>query len=111
MEQGRNSLFDFRPASVAYTYSILGRQDDAERLAREAIEAGSGSDAVSVGAYLALGDLGAALQRLERAAERAERHEPDPQFYGVAGLNTNHMRDPVLERPEFAAVLARIRGD
>jgi hypothetical protein len=64
-----------------------------------------------VGAYLALGDLAAALERFERAAERAERHEPDPFFYFVVGLTANLMRDPVLERPEFAAVLGRIRGD
>jgi TolB-like protein/Tfp pilus assembly protein PilF len=111
IEQRRSTVgMSLTPGALAYEYSLLGRRDDAERLAREAIEA-AGTGGPTVGAYLALGDLAAALERLERAAERAERHEPDPHFYWVAGLGPNLMGDPVLERPEFAAVLARIRGD
>jgi TolB-like protein len=111
LEQRRSTVgVSLTPGALAYEYSLLGRRDDAERLARAAIE-GAGAEGPSVGAYLALGDLAAALERLERAAERAERHEPDPRFYWVVGLDANLMGDPVLERPEFAAVLARIRGD
>jgi TolB-like protein/Tfp pilus assembly protein PilF len=110
LEQRRSTVgVSLTPGAMAYEYSLLGRRDDAERLAREAIEA-AGTEG-PVAAYLALGDLAAALERLERAAERAERHEPDPRFYWVAGLDANLTGDPVLERPEFAAVLARIRGD
>jgi TolB-like protein/Tfp pilus assembly protein PilF len=111
LEQRRSTAgAGLTPGAFAYEYSLLGRRDDAARLAREAIEA-AGAEGPVADVYLALGDLAAALERLERAAERAERHEPDPQFYWVAGLVPNLRGDPVLERPEFAAVLARIRGD
>jgi tetratricopeptide (TPR) repeat protein len=110
MEQERSTLQNFFPAVAAYAYARLGRAEDAERLAAEATQARGGAGG-SVTDYLLAGDLSAALQRLELAAERAERHEPDPEFYEIMGLKPNVLRDPVLERPEFAAVFARIRGD
>jgi TolB-like protein/Tfp pilus assembly protein PilF len=110
IEQERDTLSSFVPAGFAYAYSALGRSDDAKRLAAESTGTGSGEDENPL-ALLARGDYPAALRRLELAAERAERHEPDPFFYFVVGLTANLMRDPVLERPEFAAVLGRIRGD
>ena len=111
LERDRATLSSFVPAALAYSYSLLGRREDAERLAAEVMGAASGSEGPPVLAYLAVGDVAAALERLERAAERAERHEPDPEFYTVVGLRPNLLADPVLVRPEFAAVLARIRGD
>jgi TolB-like protein/Flp pilus assembly protein TadD len=110
IEQERSTLSNFTPAGIAYPYSLLGRPDDAERLAREAIEADSGTDGNPL-SYLAIGDSAAALRRLELAADRAERYEPDPNFYMIVALPANLMTDPILERPEFAAVLERIRGD
>jgi TolB-like protein len=107
IEEQRGSLAGFNPATFAYWHSLLGRRDDAERLAAES----TGGPDESPMVLLARRDYAAALQRLELAAERAERHEPDPAFYNVMSLATNAMRDPVLERSDFAAVLARIRGD
>lgn len=50
---------------------------------------------------------------VDGAADASELFtQPDPDSYNiVVSLRGNAMADPVLERPEFAAVLARIRGD
>jgi hypothetical protein len=62
-------------------------------------------------AHLAVGNHVEALRWLEVMASKARNHEVDPGFISVMNLKANYLRDPVLEQPEFVAVLGRIRGD
>lgn len=97
----------------AYLLSILGRQPhpaaaELPECSREGPDDSTGTRAV---ACLAAGDPAAALTWLERAADKARRHEPDDGFYALMGLKMNVAKDPTLAQPEFADVLSRIRGD
>ena len=99
---------------LAYSYSRIGQADEARRLFDEIrmrandSEVGAGTWAV---AYLAVGDEPRALEQLELMAEKARNHEPDQGYLNVMNLRMNYLADPVLEKPEFADVLARIVGD
>lgn len=99
--------------SRSYISFLLGVPSDGGLRALEARAARG--EAIGTGdwaaAHLGAGEPEAALRWLEQAAEKARRHEPDDNFYGLMTLKMNVARDPVLERPEFAAVRRRIRGD
>jgi tetratricopeptide (TPR) repeat protein len=113
IEQLSGATGDMLP-SMAHGYARAGRAADARRLfdrfehvaAKEDFGAGAW-----VEAYLAIGEHQKALQWLERAARKAAWHEPDAGFYSLMNLRMNVLADPVLDRPEFVAVLERIRGD
>lgn len=103
-----------RLPSMAHAYARAGRVVDAKRLFDRFEQAAAGGDfgaGAWVEAYLAIGEHKKALQWLERAAQKAAWHEPDASFYGLMSLRLNLLADPVLDRPEFAAVLSRMRGD
>jgi TolB-like protein len=108
-----NPIPGFLP-EIAYAYSRIGRPDDARRVFDE-LEALPNRDDLGVGAWavahLAVGDHAESLRWLEAMATKARNRESDPGFISVMNLKTNYLRDPVLERPEFRAVLDRIRGD
>jgi tetratricopeptide (TPR) repeat protein len=95
-------------AGTAYFYSLIGRTDDANRLFRQ-LQADSATRSIPqtawIMAYLAIGDHESALEWFDRAAD-------DPQYYeghfGMAWMSGNGYGDPVLDRPEFAAVRERI---
>jgi pentatricopeptide repeat protein len=100
--------------SMAHAYARAGRPADARRLFDRFEHATAGADLGAgawVEAYLAIGEQEKALESLEVAAQKVARHEPDPHFYGLMSLRMNLLADPVLDRPEFVAVLDRIRGD
>jgi tetratricopeptide (TPR) repeat protein len=99
---------------MAHAYARAGRVADARRLFDRFEHAAAGGDfgaGAWVEAYLAIGEHKKALAWLELAAQKAARHEPDAHFYGLMNLRMNVLADPVLDRPEFVAVLGRIRGD
>ena len=102
------------PPSLAHVYARAGRAADARRLfdrfEHAAAERDPGAGAWAEG-YLAIGEHEKALEWLEVAAQKAARHEPDANFYPLMNLRMNVLADPVLDRPEFVAVLSRIRGD
>ena len=99
---------------LAHGYSRAGSPEDARRVFEEIqaraseIEVGAGAWAV---AYLAIGDEARSLEQLEIVAEKARNHEPDQGYINVMNLRMNYLADPTLEKPEFADVLERIRGD
>jgi tetratricopeptide (TPR) repeat protein len=99
---------------LAHAYARAGRAADAKRLfdrfERAAAGGGFGAGAW-VEAYLAVGEHEKALDWLEIAAQKAARHEPDAHFYSLMNLRMNLLADPVLDRPEFVAVLGRMHGD
>jgi tetratricopeptide (TPR) repeat protein len=100
--------------SMAHTYARAGRVADAKRLFDRFEQAAAGGDFGAGGwveAYLAIGEHEKALEWLELAAQKASRHEPDAHFYSLMNLRMNVLADPVLDRPEFVALLGRIRGD
>jgi len=99
----------------AYCYGRLGEAADAQRIfeemeAKEAagIRFGLGGWAM---AHLAVGDQTRAIEQLRAAARKASEHEPDEGFFALMALRMNVTNDDVLRQPEFAEVLARIRGD
>jgi tetratricopeptide (TPR) repeat protein len=99
---------------LAHAYARAGRAADARRLFDRFEHAAAKTDfgaGAWVEAYLAIGEHEKALQWLERAAQKAAWHEPDASFYALMNLRMNILADPVLDRPGFAAVLSRIRGD
>jgi tetratricopeptide (TPR) repeat protein len=99
---------------MAYAYARAGRPADAKRLFDRFERAAAGEDfgaGAWAAAYLAIGEDEKALEWLAAAAEKAGRHEADAHFFGLMDLRMNLLADPVLDRPEFVAVLGRIRGD
>ena len=99
---------------MAYAYGRIGRAEDARRLF-ERLEAAAKDRDIGTGgwalAYLGVGDQRRALEQLERAAEKARNHEPDTGYLQLMNLRMNYLVDPVVGSPQFASVLARIRGD
>lgn len=99
---------------LAYSYSRIGHDTEAQRLfdrihvASGGAEAGSGTWAM---AYLAIGDEAQALEWLDTAARRAREHEPDAGFLHLMNLKMNFLADPRLEAPPFDEILSRIGGD
>ena len=113
IEQLSGAGSDMLP-SMAHAYARAGRAADARRLFDRFEHAAAGRDfgaGAWAEAYLAIGEREKALQWLERAARKAAWHEPDAHFYSLMNLRMNVLADPVLDRPEFAAVLSRMRGD
>ena len=85
-------------AEVAYAYSRLERREDAGRM----VERIDQSLPFPVLAYLALGDRGATLERLNQLADGYSEGE------GPFNLKANPWNDPVLDEPEFVAVRERL---
>jgi tetratricopeptide (TPR) repeat protein len=113
IEQLGGATSDILP-SMAHAYARAGRAADAWRLFDRFEHAAAGKDfgaGAWVEAYLAIGEHDKALKWLDFAAQKAARHEPDAHFYSLMNLRMNVLADPVLDRPDFAAVLGRIRGD
>ena len=99
---------------MAHAYARAGRVADAKRLFDRFEHAAAGGDfgaSAWVEAYLAIGEHDKAFQLLELAAQKVARHEPDAYFFGLMSLRMNVLADPVLDWPEFVAVLGRMRGD
>jgi TolB-like protein len=98
---------------VAYTYSLIGRGDDAARLFAE-IEALPADIDVGVGtwamAYLAVGDEDEALRQLELAVEKVRNNETDQGYLHLMNMRMNFLADPRLDEPRFAELLSLIRG-
>jgi tetratricopeptide (TPR) repeat protein len=111
-------LGDARPVvflpELAYAYARIGRSADARRLFAEIQALGNKSD-IGAGtwavAYFAIGDDQQALRSLEAVAQKARNHEPDQGYINVMNLKMNFLVDPRVEKPPFADVLSRIRGD
>lgn len=110
---GENPPIVYLP-ELAYAYGRIGRADDARRFftrieaAGKERDIGTGSWALG---YLAIGDDEHALEQLELAAEKARNHEPDVAYLNLMNLKMNFLNDPRVTTPQFAEVLARIRGD
>jgi TolB-like protein/Flp pilus assembly protein TadD len=85
-------------AEVAYAYSRLERREDAGRM----VERIDQSLPFPVLAYLALGDRGATLERLNQLADEYSDGEE------LFNLKANPWNDPVLDEPEFVAVRERL---
>jgi TolB-like protein/Flp pilus assembly protein TadD len=102
-------------ADVAYGYGRIGDAENARRVFEEIVAATDQGQDIGVGgwalAHLAVGDTDEALAWLERGADKARRHEPDPGFFALMNLRMNFTADLVLERPEFVDVRNRLRGD
>jgi TolB-like protein/tetratricopeptide (TPR) repeat protein/predicted Ser/Thr protein kinase len=99
---------------MAYAYGRLGRTNDAQRLF-ERLEAAAKERDIGTGGwalgYLAIGDQRRALEQLEAAAVKVRNHESDAGYLGIMNLKMNFLADPLVKTPQFADVLARIRGD
>lgn len=110
---GDDRLTVFLP-ELAYAYSMLGRDNDVERIVTE-LEGRGDEDVVGLGtwamAHLAQGEEARALELLERAADKAQNHEVDLGLLQLMNLRMNALDDPRLEQPPFATVLDRIHGD
>ncbi len=95
----------------AHSYRELGLDDDAMRVFEEFKTwasdnpAGAGDWAV---AYLAIGDAERALEWLNRAADKVRANELDEGFWNLGLIRSNAFDDPILERPEFVEVRARL---
>jgi TolB-like protein len=98
---------------LAYSYSRIGRAADAERIAAEVEQAGSGIEIGSGGRTmiaLAVGDRARAVEELEAAIIKIESHQIDEGFFNLMNVRMNPTADPVLEEPEFVALRDRLRG-
>jgi TolB-like protein/Tfp pilus assembly protein PilF len=95
-------------ALIAYGYSLLGREDNAMRVFAD-IENMAATYYVGprtwAAAYLSVGDYDQALAALEQASAT---QTPDQGFSILAIIAANALGDPVLDRPEFADLRARL---
>jgi adenylate cyclase len=99
---------------MAYTYGRLGDTDNARRLIDEVRTAAAEQDIGAGGralAHMALGEHDEALKWLRAGADKAARHEIDAGMFSLMNLKQNYTADPVLERPEFVAARAQLKGD
>ena len=100
----------YRLAQMAHAYALAGRPDDAMRIFVEfedrATEEGVG-EAWWANAYIAVGDYGQALQRIESAVN--ERVSVDQTALTI--LAENAWADPELDKPEFRALLDGLWDD
>lgn len=96
---------------LAIGYAMIGRQDDARRLAdavfalAEERDMGAGSLAM---AYLATGEADAAAEQLERAIERVRNNEPDQGFFSLMLIKHNVIGLALLDEPGFVALRERL---
>lgn len=101
--------------TLAYSFGRLGQTSDAMRLFDQMlVEEAAGTRFGAGGwamAHLAVGDEARALEQLRIAARKAREHQPDEGFFMLMELRMNITNDDVLRRPEFAQVLASIKGD
>lgn len=99
----------------AYAYGRLGEAADARRIFAEMEQREAAGTRFGTGgwalAQLAIGDDARALEQLELAAEKAAAHELDEGFFSLMALRANVTNDDVLRQRDFAAVLARIKGE
>jgi TolB-like protein len=98
---------------LAYSYSRIGRNADAERIAAEIGQAGSGIEIGSGGRAmiaLAVGDRARAVEELEAAIVKIENYEIDEGFFNLMNLRMNVAADPVLEEPQFVDLRNKLRG-
>jgi TolB-like protein/Tfp pilus assembly protein PilF len=97
-----------RLAIIAYSYGLLGREDDAMRVFAD-IENVATTYYVGprtwAAAYLSVGDYDQALAALE---EVVASQGPDEGYSVLHIIAVNALGDPVLDRPEFAEVRARL---
>jgi DNA-binding winged helix-turn-helix (wHTH) protein/tetratricopeptide (TPR) repeat protein len=107
---GGERLLYFLP-ELALGYALIGRDGDVTRLVAE-IEAmgrrreiGAGTYAL---AYLAAGDDVNAAQWLERAVDKATRHELDRGYYALVVIKQNPFKRPMLEQPSFRELRAQL---
>jgi TolB-like protein len=100
---------------IAYGYGRIGDRENAQRLFDEISAVAERGQDIGAGgwalAHLAIGNVNEALEWLERGADKASRHEPDAGYYSLMNIRMNYTGDPLLERPEFADVRNRLRGD
>jgi len=96
---------------LAIGYTLIGRDDDARRIAdqifalAEQRDMGAGSLAM---AYLAIGDIDNAIAQLERAAERAREQAPDQGFFSLMLIKHNVLGYPLLDEPRFRTLRAQL---
>jgi adenylate cyclase len=96
---------------LAVGYGLLGRTEDAKRLADRIValakerEVGAGTLAM---AYLAIGDADGAAAQLEIAAGRAASNEPDQGFFSLMHIMNNWFGHPLLDEPRFVALRPRL---
>jgi TolB-like protein/tetratricopeptide (TPR) repeat protein len=99
----------------AYAYGRLGEAADARRIFAEMEQREAAGTRFGAGgwalAQLAIGDERRALEQLVLAAEKAAAHELDEGFFSLMALRANVTNDDVLRQRDFAAVLARIKGE
>jgi DNA-binding winged helix-turn-helix (wHTH) protein/TolB-like protein/Flp pilus assembly protein TadD len=99
--------------NLARGYSRIGLEEDARRLF-QMVQSRSNAEVVSDGAwasaYLAIGDLDAARDALERAVGKIEKHEPEPGWYPLMLIKHNVLGTPALEESPFKELRERIRG-
>jgi TolB-like protein len=107
---GTNRFVAFLP-QLAVGYSLIGSENDVARIVAE-VEAIAQNTDIGAGGRLMLyagaGDRATALQWLRTGVEKAERGEPDPGYFDLMASKNNVYAVPMLDEPEFRALLARL---
>jgi len=102
-----DNLNSYRGAQLALSYAHLGRRQDVMRLFDQIRGMENVTQAALAVTYVALGDYGQALERLEAAVNNPE------SVFGARPLLTflsrNQFDDPALDGPEFQELFDRLR--
>ncbi|HEX5048397.1 MAG TPA: hypothetical protein VFX89_14870 [Gammaproteobacteria bacterium] len=109
---GRNRVI-VSLVDILYGYGRIGRRDDVARIYAEIQGLAPAQDIGAGGwasVYLGIGDEAKALEQLRLGAERARDKVLDPGFYTLMNIRMNPTKDPVLSKPDFAAVRERLTG-
>jgi TolB-like protein/tetratricopeptide (TPR) repeat protein len=98
----------------AYAYGRLGQTEDARRIFAEIEQREAAGTRFGAGGWamasLAIGDEDRALEWLEAAASKAEKHELDEGFFNLMALRANVTNDDALRQSRFVDVLGKIKG-
>jgi len=98
-------------ASLAFTYSLIGYEEDVSRIL-EQLDAATPDRDFDAGSwvmgYLAQGDEDAAYEALQTVVDRVERNEPDAAYFNLMIIKSNAQRHPVLDTPRFEDLRNRI---
>ena len=98
-------------ASLAYTYSLIGYDEDATRVLEE-LDAATPDREFNAGSwvlgYLAQGNDDDAFDSLQTVVNRIKNNEPDAAYYGLMLIKSNAQRHPVLDEPRFRDLRSQI---
>ncbi|MGD8324811.1 MAG: hypothetical protein PVF50_10650 [Gammaproteobacteria bacterium] len=107
---GANRFLAYLP-QLAVIYSLIGSDEDVERIVAEVEVAARATDIGAGGRvllYAGAGDRARTLEWLRTAVEKVRRGEPDPGYFDLMTAKSNAYGVPMLDEPEFRELRSQL---